>query len=218
MALDSHLTPSTWCGLITCRRAHARQAVVSKLDAMEIHSDVSACAGSRLRQRQGRRWRDCGLRRREAGQHAGTPSRGAGRCRHVGTPPQGGAPARRPARQRRPGRPTAPLEDHLQVEARRSQWGGEGEAPCPRGLLSAPPMASTSAPGGPAGASAAPGAATGALAATAASPSSTMRKDEVQYAQESACDDAHGKTRCLLVRPGVKKRGLEADSPHGGNQ
>ena len=67
--------------------------------------------------------------------------------------------------------------------------GGEGEAPCPRGLLSAPPMASTSAPGGPAGASAAPGAATGALAATAASPSSTMRKDEFQYAQESACDD-----------------------------
>ena len=123
MALDSHLTPSTWCGLITCRRAHARQAVVSKLDAMEVHSDVSACAGSRLRQRQGRRWRDCGLRRREAGQHAGTPSRGEGRCRHVGTPPQGGAPARRPARQRRPGRPTAPLEDHLQVEARRSQWG-----------------------------------------------------------------------------------------------
>ena len=27
-----------------------------------------------------------------------------------------------------------------------------------------------------------------------------MRKDEVRYAQESACDDAHGKTRCLLVR------------------
>ena len=84
--------------------------------------------------------------------------------------------------------------------------GGEGEAPCPRGLLSAPPMASTSAPGGPAGASAAPGAATGALAATAASPSSTMRKDEVQYAQESACDDAHGKTRCLLVSLGPRVR------------
>ena len=55
IALKSHSTPSTWCGLSTCARAV--QTVVSKLDAPEPPSlpDVSACAGSRLRQRQRRR-------------------------------------------------------------------------------------------------------------------------------------------------------------------
>ena len=77
--------------------------------------------------------------------------------------------------------------------------GGEGAAASAPRLFSEALSTSTSASGASAEVSASPAAVTGPAAIGAASPSSTMRKDEVQYAQESACDDAHGKTRCLLV-------------------